>query len=38
MDAVREAFTGNTTLNSEPYTTVSCFVSLGYSARDKNIG
>ena len=32
MDVVREPFARNTTLNSAPYTTGSCFVSSGHSA------
>ena len=38
MDAVRGPFARNTTPNSAPYTTESCFVSLGHSARDQTIG
>ena len=38
MNAVREPFARNTTPNSAPYTTVSCFVSSGHSARDQTIG
>ena len=34
MDAVRGSFARNTTPNSAPYTTESCFVSSGHSARD----
>ena len=37
-DAVRGSFARNTTPNSAPYTTESCFVSSGYSARDQTIG
>ena len=33
MDAVRESFARNTTPNSAPYNTESCFVSSGHSAR-----
>ena len=35
---VRGPFTRNTAPNSAPYTTESCFVSLGHSARDQTIG
>ena len=38
MDAVRGPFARNTTPNSAPYTTESCFVSSGHSARDQTIG
>ena len=38
MDAVRGPFARNTTPNSSPYTTESCFVSSGHSARDQTIG
>ena len=38
MDAVRGPFARNTTLNSAPYTTESCVVSSGHSARDQTIG
>ena len=38
MDAVRGPFARNTTSNSAPYTTESCFVSSGHSARDQTIG
>ena len=38
MDAVRRPFARNTTTNSAPYTTESCFVSSGHSARDQTIG
>ena len=34
MDAVRGPFARNTTPNSAPYTTESCIVSSGHSARD----
>ena len=37
-DAVRGPFARNTTPNSAPYTTETCFVSSGHSARDKTIG
>ena len=37
-DAVRGPFARSTTPNSAPYTTESCFVSSGYSARDQTIG
>ena len=38
MDVVRGLFARNTTVNSAPYTTGSCFVSSGHSARDQTIG
>ena len=38
MDAVRGLFARNTTPNSAPYTTESCFVSSGQGARDQTIG
>ena len=38
MNAVRGTFARNTTPNSPPYTTESCFVSSGHSARDQTIG
>ena len=38
MDAVRGPFARNTTPNSAPYTTESCFISSGHSARDQTIG
>ena len=38
MDAVRGPFARNTTPNSAPYTTESCFVSSGHRARDQTIG
>ena len=38
MDAVRGPFARNTTPNSAPYTTESCFVSSGHSARGQTIG
>ena len=38
MDAIRGPFARNTTPNSAPYTTESCFVSWGHSARDQTIG
>ena len=38
MDAVRGPFARNTTPNSAPYTTESCFVSSGHGARDQTIG
>ena len=37
MDAVRGPFARNTTPNSAPYTTESCFVSSGHNARDQTI-
>ena len=37
MDALRGPFARNTTPNSAPYTTESCFVSSGNSARDQTI-
>ena len=38
LGALREPFARNTTPNSAPYTTESCFVSSGHSARDQTIG
>ena len=38
MDAVRGPFARNTTPNSAPYTTESCVVSSGHTARDQTIG
>ena len=38
MDAVRGPSARNTTLNSAPHTTGSCFASSGHSARDQTIG
>ena len=38
MDAVRGSFARNTTPNTAPHTTDSCFVSSGHRVRDQTIG